>query len=175
MRIKYALGLIEAIGLATAYEAADAAMKSANVELLGFEPARGDGMHTIKVIGDVGAVKAAVAAAEVAGSKGRGVFSSVVIARPAEGIMPLINNKNNITKESRQKERLAKQAARQEQEEVQNQTEDVTDELAEEVSEEIMDIPEQDDAENQTEEVTDELADEVSDEVMDIPEPEDDA
>jgi ethanolamine utilization protein EutM len=90
--LKYALGLIEAIGLATAYEAADAAVKSANVQLLGFEPCRGNGMHTIKVIGDVGAVKAAVAAAQAAGSKGRGIFSAVVIARPSDGIMPLINN-----------------------------------------------------------------------------------
>lgn len=143
--MRYALGLIEAIGLATAYEAADAAMKSANVELLGFEPAKGDGMHTIKVIGDVGAVKAAVAAAEVAGAKGRGVFSSVVIARPAEGIMPLINNKLTITKESRQKERLEKQAARQKQESSEDLKDEVIDEIADEVSDEIMDIPEPED------------------------------
>ena len=90
--LKDALGLIEAIGLATAYEAADAAMKAANVKLLGFEPCRGDGMHTIKVTGGVEAVKAAVAAAQAAGSRGRGVFSAVVIERPSEGIMPLVSN-----------------------------------------------------------------------------------
>lgn len=44
--MRNALGLIEAIGLATAIEAADAAVKSANVQLLGIEPCKGDGMHT---------------------------------------------------------------------------------------------------------------------------------
>ena len=41
-------------------------LKAANVKLLGFEPCRGDGMHTIKVTGGVEAVKAAVAAAQAA-------------------------------------------------------------------------------------------------------------
>ncbi|MDP2842150.1 MAG: BMC domain-containing protein, partial [Acetobacterium sp.] len=58
-----AIGLIEAIGLATAIEAADAAVKSANVRLIGYEACKGDGMSTIKVAGDIGAVKAAVDAA----------------------------------------------------------------------------------------------------------------
>ncbi|HAZ06294.1 MAG TPA: BMC domain-containing protein, partial [Acetobacterium sp.] len=42
-----AIGLIEAIGLATAVEAADAAVKSANVRLIGYEACKGDGMSTI--------------------------------------------------------------------------------------------------------------------------------
>ena len=90
--MRQALGLIEAIGLATAIEATDAAVKSANVELLGLESAKGDGMHTIKVVGDVGAVKAAVEAATAACAKGRGVFSTKVIARPADGLGPMIYN-----------------------------------------------------------------------------------
>lgn len=90
--MKEALGLIEAIGLATAIEATDAAVKSANVKLLGLEPCKGDGMHTIKVIGDVGAVKAACEAGAAACAKGRGVFSVKVIPRPADGIYPLIYN-----------------------------------------------------------------------------------
>ena len=91
--MRQALGLIEAIGLATAIEATDAAVKSANVELLGLESAKGDGMHTIKVVGDVGAVKAAVEAATAACAKGRGVFSTKVIARPADGLGPMIYKK----------------------------------------------------------------------------------
>ncbi len=91
-----ALGIIEAIGMATAIEAADAACKSANVTLLGMEPCRGDGMHTIKVLGDVGAVKAACQAAEAACAKGRGCFSVKVIARPSDGILPMIFNENTI-------------------------------------------------------------------------------
>ena len=54
-----ALGLIEVVGLAAACEAADAAVKTANVEFLGLEPS-GQGMVTVKIAGDVGAVTAAV-------------------------------------------------------------------------------------------------------------------
>lgn len=90
--MRQALGLIEAIGLATAIEATDAAVKSANVKLLGLEPCKGDGMHTIKVVGDVGAVKAACEAASAACAKGRGVWSVKVIARPADGLAPMIYN-----------------------------------------------------------------------------------
>ena len=57
------LGLIETYGLLPAVEAADAAIKSANVELIGYEFAKGSGMTVVKVEGDVGAVKAAIAAA----------------------------------------------------------------------------------------------------------------
>jgi microcompartment protein CcmL/EutN len=91
-----ALGLIEAIGLATAIEAADAAVKSANVRLLGYEACKGDGMCTIKVVGDVGAVKAAVEAATAACAKGRGVYGSKVIARPSEEIEKLIYNSQTV-------------------------------------------------------------------------------
>ncbi len=91
-----AIGLIEAIGLATAIEAADAAVKSANVRLIGYEPCKGDGMSTIKVAGDIGAVKAAVDAATVACAKGRGVWGTKVIARPSEGIEKLIYNRQTV-------------------------------------------------------------------------------
>ena len=90
--MRQALGLVEAIGLATAIEAADAAVKSANVTLVGLEPAKGNGMHTIKLLGDVGAVKAGVEAASVACDKGRGVFSVKVIPRPDSRIDALIAN-----------------------------------------------------------------------------------
>lgn len=90
--MKYAVGLVEAIGLATAVEAADAAVKSANVELLGMESTKGDGMHVIKLLGDVGAVKAGVAAAQAACSNGRGCFSVTIIARPADQLESMIHN-----------------------------------------------------------------------------------
>lgn len=91
-----AIGLIEAIGLATAIEAADAAVKSANVRLIGYEACKGDGMSTIKVAGDIGAVKAAVDAATAACAKGRGVWATKVIARPSEGIEKLIYNSQTV-------------------------------------------------------------------------------
>ncbi|MGV8907129.1 MAG: BMC domain-containing protein [Acetobacterium sp.] len=91
-----ALGLIEAIGLATAIDAADAAVKSANVRLIGYEVCKGDGMTTIKVVGDVGAVKAAVEAATAACARGRGVWGTKVIARPSDEIEKLIYNSQTV-------------------------------------------------------------------------------
>ena len=83
--MKQALGLIETIGLAAAVEAADAAVKSANVHLIGYELTRGDGMVTVKVEGDVGAVKAAVSAAAGAAGNVNQVYSTRVIPRPSQG------------------------------------------------------------------------------------------
>ena len=86
------LGLIETYGLLPAVEAADAAVKSANVELLGYEFAKGSGMTVVKVEGDVGAVKAAIAAASVAASKVGKVAATRVIPRPAKGLEIMVRN-----------------------------------------------------------------------------------
>jgi len=83
--MKQALGLIETIGLAAAVEAADAAVKSANVHLIGYELTRGDGMVTVKIEGDVGAVNAAISAAASAAGNVNRVYSTRVIPRPAQG------------------------------------------------------------------------------------------
>ena len=53
------LGFIETFGLAACVAAADAAVKSANVKLLGYEYAKGGGMCTVKVEGNVGACRPA--------------------------------------------------------------------------------------------------------------------
>lgn len=86
------LGLIETYGLLPAVEAADAAVKSANVELIGYEFAKGSGMTVVKVEGDVGAVKAAIAAASVAASKVGRVAATRVIPRPAAGLEMMVRN-----------------------------------------------------------------------------------
>jgi len=83
--MKQALGLIETIGLVAAVEAADAAVKSANVHLIGYELTRGDGMVTVKIEGDVGAVNAAISAAASAAGNVNRVYSTRVIPRPAQG------------------------------------------------------------------------------------------
>src|SRR6056297_811988 len=80
-----AIGMVETVGLLAAYEAADVAVKSANVELIGYEISRG-GMVVIKFTGDVGAVKSAVDAAAAAASRLGEVFSSHVIPRPHQDI-----------------------------------------------------------------------------------------
>lgn len=85
-----ALGLIETIGLVPAIEAADAAVKAANVTLLGYENTRGGGKITIKMAGDVGAVQAAVAAGVSAAQRIGKVYSHLVIPRPHEEIDALI-------------------------------------------------------------------------------------
>ena len=86
------LGLIETYGLLPAVEAADAAVKSANVDLVGYEFAKGSGMTVVKVEGDVGAVKAAIAAASVAASKVGRVAATRVIPRPATGLNAMVRN-----------------------------------------------------------------------------------
>src|SRR4030042_1714552 len=75
------LGLIETWGIVPAIVAADAASKAALVSLLGYELARG-GLVTIKVVGDVAAVKAAVSAGAAAAEKVGKVISVHVIPRP---------------------------------------------------------------------------------------------
>ncbi|SBT13512.1 Propanediol utilization protein PduA [Vibrio celticus] len=101
------LGLIETVGLAAAIEAADAAIKSANVELLGYESAKGNGLHTVKLVGDVGAVNAAVDAGVAAASRIGKVYAYKVIARTAEGLEAAIiagdNVKSNAVQEPQQK------------------------------------------------------------------------
>jgi microcompartment protein CcmL/EutN len=91
-----ALGFIEAIGLTAAIEAADSAVKSANVRLLGYELARGDGMTTVKIEGDVGAVKSAVKAAEAAAAKVGRVISTHVIPRPAAGTRQIVLSRETV-------------------------------------------------------------------------------
>src|SRR5665213_4189381 len=85
-----ALGLLECKGLVALMEGTDAMLKSANVEMIGWDKC-GSGMVTAFVKGDVAAVKAAVdAGAEAAGRVGT-VVAVHVIARPHDelpGIYP---------------------------------------------------------------------------------------
>lgn len=85
-----ALGLIETIGLVTAIEAADAAVKAANVVLLGYENTKGGGKITVKLVGDVGAVQAAVAAGVAAALRIGKVYGYRVLPRPHDEIAALI-------------------------------------------------------------------------------------
>lgn len=86
------LGLIETVGLAVAVEAADAAMKSANVDLVGYELTKGGGLVTVKFTGDVGAMNAAVSAGVAAAGRIGQVYAWKVIARTAAGIDTIISS-----------------------------------------------------------------------------------
>ncbi|NBC98357.1 BMC domain-containing protein [Atlantibacter hermannii] len=90
------LGLIETVGMAAAVEAADAAMKSANVSLVGYELTKGGGMVTVKLEGEVGAVNAAVAAAISAASRVGDVYAHKVIARTAQHIEHIIHSEETV-------------------------------------------------------------------------------
>ena len=76
------LGLIEVVGLVGAVEAGDTAVKAANVRLLGYELTKGGGMVTVKIEGEVSAVKAAVDAGAAAAERVGTVQSIHVIPRP---------------------------------------------------------------------------------------------
>jgi ethanolamine utilization protein EutM len=78
-----ALGLVETLGLVGAIEAADAMIKASNVKLIGREVT--DGAYvTIKVVGEVGAVQASVAAGEAAARRVGQIVSVHIIPRPDE-------------------------------------------------------------------------------------------
>ncbi len=89
-----ALGMIETKGLVGAIEAADAMVKSANVQLIGKEQV-GGGLVTVMVRGDVGAVKAATDAGAAAAEKVGELISVHVIARPhveVDNILPKVKS-----------------------------------------------------------------------------------
>ncbi|MGJ8678441.1 MAG: BMC domain-containing protein [Akkermansiaceae bacterium] len=80
-----ALGMIETKGLTALIEASDAAMKSANVTMTGWDKI-GSGLVVAFFTGDVAAVKAGIdAAAEAAAQVGE-VHSVLVIPRPHEDL-----------------------------------------------------------------------------------------
>lgn len=84
-----ALGMIETKGLVSLIEAADAMLKSANVQMLGWDKV-GSGLVTAFVVGDVAAVKAAIDAGASAASKIGEVVSVQVIPRPHEDLVNVL-------------------------------------------------------------------------------------
>ena len=85
---KQAIGMIECKGFVCLMEASDAALKSADVTLTGWEKI-GSGLVTAFFTGDVAAVKAAVeAGADAAGSMGE-VVAVQVIPRPHDELSKL--------------------------------------------------------------------------------------
>ena len=83
-----ALGVIECRGMATAIEAADAAVKAANVTL-GEYLVAGGGKVNILIRGDVAAVKSSVEAGVASASKIGEVQGKTVIPRPSEKLIPV--------------------------------------------------------------------------------------
>ncbi|WP_455542161.1 BMC domain-containing protein [Intestinibacter sp.] len=99
-----AIGMIETMGLAAGIEAADICLKSANINLVGYEFARGSGMTVVKIEGNVGAVKAAISAATAALGKLGKVHAQMVIPRPSDSIEMLIRNESTVGYETEKEE-----------------------------------------------------------------------
>jgi len=76
-----ALGMLETFGLVAGLEGLDAMLKAANVRLIACE-FPGSGRVTMMVVGDVGAVQAAIDAGAASAKKVNEVVSAHVIARP---------------------------------------------------------------------------------------------
>ncbi len=86
-----ALGMIETRSFAAVVEAADAMVKAAKVELVGYEKT-GGGYVTAVIRGDVAAVKAAVDAGQNGASRIGEIVATHIIARPhvnVDLVMPL--------------------------------------------------------------------------------------
>ena len=81
-----AIGMIETHGLTALVQAADAALKSADVTFKGWKKV-GSGLCTVFLAGDVAAVKAAVDAGAVAARSVGEVVSVHVIPRPHDDVM----------------------------------------------------------------------------------------
>src|SRR5512136_1155641 len=83
-----ALGMIETKGLVSQFEATDAMLKAANVELIGWEKV-GSGHVAVFIRGEVAAVKAAVEAGATAASSIGEVVAVHVIPRPHDDLAGL--------------------------------------------------------------------------------------
>jgi len=84
-----ALGMIETRGIVAAIEAADAMVKSANVQLIAKEQS-GGGLVAVIVRGDVGAVRAATDAGAVAANKVGEVIAVHIIPRPHDDLATIL-------------------------------------------------------------------------------------
>ena len=84
-----ALGMIETKGFVGMVEAADAMVKAAKVELVGYEKI-GGGYVTAIVRGDVAAVKAATEAGQRAAERVGELVSVHVIPRPHANVDPVL-------------------------------------------------------------------------------------
>lgn len=90
MALKNAIGILETKGFAPLIYGADAALKSANVELIEWRQV-GSGYVSFVVAGDVAAVRSAIDAAVNAASKIGEVVSQLVIPRPVDEIEKSFN------------------------------------------------------------------------------------
>ena len=110
MLVNDALGMIETRGFIAMVEAADAMVKAANVELVGYEKI-GDGYVTAIIRGDVAACRAAVDAGCQAAERVGKIVAIHIIPRPhasVDKVLPLgrqaLEEKQSAVLEKKKKE-----------------------------------------------------------------------
>ncbi|MDE0825843.1 MAG: BMC domain-containing protein [Akkermansiaceae bacterium] len=86
---KQAIGIIEAKGLVSLIEASDAALKAADITMVGWTKI-GSGLCTAFYAGDVAAVKAGVDAGAAAAAQVGEISSVQVIPRPHDDLAGLV-------------------------------------------------------------------------------------
>jgi len=86
------LGLLEVAGLLPAISVADAMAKTANVQIIAVEEAKGNGWMTVKIEGSVDAVNAAIDAGVVIAKEMNVLISKKVIARPDKAISKMFGS-----------------------------------------------------------------------------------
>lgn len=87
---KNAIGILETKGFACLVQAADAAVKSANVELVEWRQV-GSGYVSFVIEGDVAAVRSSIEAGAEAASKVGEVISQLIIPRPVDELDSTFN------------------------------------------------------------------------------------
>lgn len=105
--MQLALGLIETKGLIGAIEAADAMVKAANVKLVSKEKITA-ALVTVKIIGEVAAVKSAVDAGAAAAQRVSQLISAHVIPRPDDQLEDIIYYSQLQTRSEKQEDKKAK-------------------------------------------------------------------
>ncbi|AXH51995.1 BMC domain-containing protein [Clostridium perfringens] len=151
-----ALGLIEFIGYVPAICAADTALKSASVDLIGIEKVTG-GIVTVKITGDVDAVQAAVESAENYASRIGSLRSAHVIPRLDDEVENFLMNSKSSEEEIEEKIQ-----------ELEEDIKEVCEEIREEITETI--IEETESKEESLQEDVVEYVKNVNDEVEEISE-----
>ena len=111
------LGTIEVVGLSSAIVVADAMAKTANIEINDLEITKGFGFVTVKIFGDVGAVKAAISAGKSLALQSGAYVASNVIARPNMELEKRILSFKEEKKEEPKKEEVKEEPKVEEKEE----------------------------------------------------------
>ncbi|SHO55964.1 BMC domain-containing protein [Vibrio quintilis] len=91
------LGLIETVGLTAAIEAADAAIKSANIVLIGYELTKSNGVITVKFEGEASAVNTAISAGCAAVSRIGEIHSHKIVSRQEDELTSASYADDNMT------------------------------------------------------------------------------